>query len=112
MGKGTSPVRTLGGSGMSRCILALLVGTTLAVRSFSKMQSANPGFDPENVLTMGITLPRASYPHDAQILEFQQAALARVASLPGVESAALTLCTTSRPSGVTSPVSTEVMRSA
>ncbi len=69
----------------------LLVGTTLAVRSFSKMQSANPGFDQENILTMGITLPRASYPHDAQILEFQQAALDRVASLPGVESAALTV---------------------
>ena len=55
------------------------------------MQSANPGFDQENILTMGITLPRASYPHDAQILEFQQAALDRVASLPGVESAALTV---------------------
>ena len=68
----------------------LLVGTALAVRSFTKMQSANPGFNEENVLTMGMTLPRASYPNDSQVLDFHHAVRDRLESLPGVQSVALT----------------------
>lgn len=68
----------------------LLVGTALTVRSFSKMQSAEPGFEQQNVLTMGMILPRASYPHESQVLDFHTAVKSRLASLPGVESAAFT----------------------
>ena len=68
----------------------LLVGTALAVRSFSKMQGADPGFDEANVLTMGMVLPRTSYPHESQVLEFHDAVRSRLESLPGVQSVALT----------------------
>src|SRR5262249_18674272 len=47
-----------------------------------------PGFDPTNVLTVGISLPRAKYDEQKRIDFFQQL-LARVRPLPGVQSAAL-----------------------
>jgi len=68
----------------------LLVGTALAVRSFTMMQSANPGFDADNVLTMGMILPQASYPHESQVLDFHHAIRDRLETTPGVQSVALT----------------------
>jgi putative ABC transport system permease protein len=70
--------------------VVLLVSTLLAVRSFANMDGVDPGFEPENVLTMGLALPSASFPEGEQVAEFHRDALGRVESLPGVQSAAFT----------------------
>jgi predicted permease len=70
--------------------LVLLVGAGLLIRSFWKLQQADPGFIPEQVLTASLSLPGARYGDPARITAFQQQLLARVAALPGVQSAGLT----------------------
>ena len=54
------------------------------------MDGIDPGFEPKNVLTLGITLPPASFPSDGQVAAFHRDVLAQLESLPGVTSAALT----------------------
>ena len=70
--------------------LVLLVGAGLLVRSFFRILDVSPGFQPERVLTMSLTLPPTQYSTDAQRASFFKQLLERVQALPGVESAALT----------------------
>jgi predicted permease len=65
----------------------LLVGAGLMLKSFARLISVDPGFDPQRVLTMDIPLPSAKY-SDPQAAAFFQQALERVRVLPGVEAAA------------------------
>jgi putative ABC transport system permease protein len=69
--------------------LVLLAGAGLFMRDFLAILRTNPGFDPENVLTMGMTLPDAKYKEESQLRAFYDELLTRARSLPGVESAAL-----------------------
>jgi predicted permease len=62
----------------------LLTGAGLLVRSFLAVESVDPGFEPEHVLTMNISLPRAS---PERTTDFYRAVLERVRALPGVEAA-------------------------
>jgi putative ABC transport system permease protein len=72
--------------------LVLLVGAGLLVRSMYKLLHVDPGFNPDNLLTMFVSLPRGNY--NAQRLRvFYDESLARVDALPDVLSAALTLST-------------------
>ena len=50
------------------------------------MRQVDPGFDPTNVLTMRMQLPRAKYPDDPARIRFFHELTARVATLPGVQS--------------------------
>jgi putative ABC transport system permease protein len=69
--------------------LVLLVGAGLLLKSFQKLQQVNPGFNPEHLLTMQISLPAAKYREPQQIDGFFQQALEKIRALPGVESAAI-----------------------
>jgi putative ABC transport system permease protein len=66
--------------------LVLLIGAGLMVRSFAKLNQVDPGFNPDRVLTLVVTLLSSKYPDErvaptySQILELASAA-------PGVESA-------------------------
>ena len=71
--------------------LVLLAGAGLLIRSFAKLQSSDPGFDAHGVLTAEVQLPPARY-DAAQAGSFFQETLARVATLPGVQSAAGAAC--------------------
>ncbi|HEX7334947.1 MAG TPA: ABC transporter permease [Pyrinomonadaceae bacterium] len=65
--------------------LVLLVGAGLLVKSFSRLQSVDPGFNPNNLLTMRISVPvRLTEP---QRIEFFQRVLEQMKALPGVEAA-------------------------
>lgn len=67
--------------------LMLLIGSGLMIKSFMRLQSVNPGFDPNNVLTASVSLPRAKYSDTPKRIEFFQQLLARVRQLPGVTAA-------------------------
>jgi putative ABC transport system permease protein len=71
--------------------LLLLVGAGLLVKSFLNLRQADLGFDPERVLTMRVALPDARYTENAQIENFYRALLQRVETLPGVESAGVSI---------------------
>jgi putative ABC transport system permease protein len=67
--------------------IVLLIGAGLLIRSFVRMLAENLGLDPENVLTMQIWLPESRYNDGAHMAQFYDQALARISTLPGVESA-------------------------
>jgi putative ABC transport system permease protein len=69
--------------------LILLVGAGLMIRSLWILRSIDPGFDPANVITMTVMVPRGKYTSPLQEMQFFDAALHRVRALPGVESAGL-----------------------
>jgi len=70
--------------------LLLLVSAGLLIKSFSRLQQTELGFDPTNVLTLRVPLPEARYKESGQVGNFWDELLRRVRALPGVESAGLT----------------------
>ena len=66
--------------------LLLLVGAGLLIRSFTLLLDVNPGFNPQGVLAVQISLPAARYP-EARTRQFYRQLLERLEHLPGVQSA-------------------------
>jgi putative ABC transport system permease protein len=69
--------------------LMLLVGAGLLIRSFLKLQAISPGFNPQNALTMKISLGGPNYEKDEPVIAFYDQLLDRVRALPGVQSVAM-----------------------
>jgi len=67
--------------------LILLMGAGLLIRSFLGLMNVDPGFSPQNALTMNISLPDSRYASIRPMIAFEQQALARLSALPGVKSA-------------------------
>jgi putative ABC transport system permease protein len=70
--------------------LVLLTGAGLMARSFLNLREVNPGFNPKDVLTVRLWLPRSKYAESSQIAAVYQSVLERVENLPGVKSAGVT----------------------
>ena len=70
--------------------LILLVGAGLLVRSYQRIASASPGFNPHNVLSLRLSLPASKYGTPESITDFYRQASDRIRSLPGVESVGTT----------------------
>jgi putative ABC transport system permease protein len=67
--------------------LVLLVGGGLMMRSFLRLTSVNPGFDPRGVTTATVPLTGPRYATDEQRVAFFQRLTTQLSSLPGVRSA-------------------------
>jgi putative ABC transport system permease protein len=68
--------------------LMLLIGAGLMIRSFSALQSVDPGFNPHNVLSMIVSVAGSKEFDPAPREIFYRQLLERVRTLPDVESAA------------------------
>ena len=69
--------------------LVLLVAAGLMMKSLYRLFSVNPGFQPEHVLTMEMSLRTQQYYKDPAVRNFWQQVLNGVRALPGVDSAAV-----------------------
>jgi len=67
--------------------LMLLAAVGLMGRTLLALNRVDAGFDPRNVLTMRVSLPRTRYATTAQQLTFAQRALERIRAQPGVRTA-------------------------
>jgi predicted permease len=66
----------------------LLIGAGLLIKSFVLLRDVNPGFDPENVLTMRLAFFDPRYSRDIHLQPtFFRELTSRVSALPGVEAA-------------------------
>ncbi len=68
----------------------LLIDATLLIQSFAKASGIDPGFQPDHVLTMQLSLPESRYRAPGAVGRFAAEVVDSAQSLPGVESAALT----------------------
>jgi predicted permease len=65
--------------------VALVGCAGLLLRSFERLQSVSPGFDPDQAIAFRVTLPGATYgDNDAEPVAFFERFLERVRSVPGV----------------------------
>jgi putative ABC transport system permease protein len=70
--------------------LVLLIGAALLVRSYQRILSAHPGFNPHNVLSLRLSLINTRYPTPETITGFFREVINRLDQLPEVESVATT----------------------
>ena len=71
--------------------LILVIGATLAVRSFAAILRVNPGFRPEHLITMHLDFPRFRFGTAEKAVAFVQEVLGATRSVAGVESASASL---------------------
>ena len=67
--------------------LVLLVGAGLLIKTFWKLRSVEPGFNPDHLITMRVELPESRYQDVAPQTRFRKQVLAGMNSLPGVQAA-------------------------
>ncbi len=67
--------------------LMLLIGAGLLIRSLWMLRGVNPGFDPDHVVTMFLSIPSTKFTTPQQQISFYDRVLQRVRALPGVQSA-------------------------
>src|SRR6185503_3890649 len=67
------------------------IGAGLLLRSFSSLQSLDPGYKTDHILTFRLPLVQSRYPKSENHKAFFEQLLKRIEALPGVESAAVIL---------------------
>lgn len=71
--------------------VVLVVAAGLLIRTFSILFNANPGFNPNHVMSASLSLQDARYKTTAAGTRLFRESLDRIRQIPGVESAAVTL---------------------
>jgi putative ABC transport system permease protein len=69
--------------------VVLLVGASLAIRGFEKLQHVDAGFQADRVLMVGLQLPAKRYATYEQRIAFTEKILTQVRSMPGAQTAAI-----------------------
>jgi putative ABC transport system permease protein len=67
--------------------LMLLIGAGLLIRSLWTLRNVSPGFDPDHVVTMNLSVASTKFAQPEQQVSFYNRVLERVRALPGVKSA-------------------------
>jgi len=69
--------------------MVLSCGAALLIRSFAAMHATNLGFDPQNLLTMQVSLAGPGYSGSGEVDRIAREFVERAERIPGVESAAM-----------------------
>jgi putative ABC transport system permease protein len=72
--------------------LILVIGATLLIRTFMKLEAVNPGYDTRNVLTMAMSISGDRFQKTAPVAQLVKDGTDRLAALPGVTDAAAACC--------------------
>jgi putative ABC transport system permease protein len=67
--------------------LVLMISAGLLIKSIWRLRAIDPGFNPENLLTMRIELPESRYKEIPKQIQFRERALDAVNSIPGAQAA-------------------------
>jgi putative ABC transport system permease protein len=70
--------------------LILLVCAGLLIRTVTRLQNVDTGFNVQNILTMTLGLPAAKYPKPENYVAFNKQVTERIAALPGVKAVGTT----------------------
>jgi putative ABC transport system permease protein len=68
--------------------VVVLSGTGLMIKSYQRVTSLDFGLQPDNLVTMRVSLPAARYPDAAKLTAFYERLLSRLEAAPGVEGTA------------------------
>jgi putative ABC transport system permease protein len=85
----SAAVRRVLAVGQLATITTLLVASMLFVRSFVRLQRADPGFDKDHVIALDIALPAAQYSGAAHQRVFFQDLIQRIQAMSGIDAAAV-----------------------
>lgn len=88
--------------------VVLLVGAGLMLRSLQRVLNQDPGFDPKNLLTLGLAVPEKTYADGSQQQALQRRLLTDIHSIPGVQDVAAVSIVPLSGSGNTSRFDLEV----
>lgn len=75
----------------------LLVAAGLLLASFARLTSLDPGFDPNDLVAVDVSLPGSKYRDAEARIRFHEAVLERVAATPGIQNAAMAMQAPMRP---------------
>jgi len=85
-GRGNNLRRLLVVSELALCVM-LLIGAGLLIRSFARVKDVPPGFNPQNVLTLELTMNGARYKDKQAVLATYHELWQRLEHIPGVTAA-------------------------
>jgi len=71
--------------------MVLLMAAGLMIRTLSAMQTVDPGFRPDHVLSMRLSMATERYPDATQVRSFYRQVLDKISALPGVRSASISM---------------------
>jgi putative ABC transport system permease protein len=72
--------------------LVLVIGATLLIRTFLKLQGVDPGFDTHHVLTMSMSISGDRFQKTAGVAQVIRDGTDRLKAVPGVSNAAVSCC--------------------
>src|SRR5262249_32461262 len=85
-------VRSFLGNSAMALALVLVIGATLLIRTFMKLQSVDPGFDTHNVLTMAMSISGDRFLKTSGVAQVIHDGTERINAVPGVIRTAAACC--------------------